>query len=406
MRLNKENGFALIGAMIGAILILMVMGMAVLFNSKTSVQQATTLAFSNKAFYFADSGIAAAVAQLRNDPTDLNAINFSVAIGTYSVLLTQLGPGYVKAVSRGLCQDSAKTIQARIVVQSPGEYFGASGKTLTVAYGTNAPTARVYGKTVNFLVGPLGDAHTKLKEACYFTGQSGFDSNYIEIARDTNDDGVIEAGLSPTQSPTEPVLPILDSAKMDNYKIVLADKTTAQGGGIIMDPDGDGIASLGDGVNPITAPANNNGVYYFEGVRLDIKGPINGKFIVVMAGNINITGNILYPLDPITGLPTGNDLLALVSTRDVTIDVGNYAGAVPNNWVINGLIIAPYGNLLATGNPNPLNNFVFNGGFLVNNKVELATVFAGSRSYNYVEAHKTIPYLPFLVYVDKWEEIR
>lgn len=386
-----ETGLAILGIVFIATFVLMVMVFGILLNSNTNIKQSVLIAKSNRAFYLADGGIAEAVAQLRQDPDNLASISSTTLQGQYSVNLSSnvALPGLVIANSCGTNGQSVRKIRAEIATESPGDYFGNSANDLVVANGSDLTGAMIYGKNVNFLSGP---DITTVKDVSYFDSVSGCPSAYVTLT----------GSLIPLLS--EPSLPILDIAKMNEYKAY------AQAGvnlGIITDtsspPDGRGDLgycidanhssdSIGYTVNGTAEPTNQ--VYYYDG-DINIKGPLSPgtTFLVVATGHIYIKDDLAE---------NDGNLLGLITNKNVIIDTNSGAD---DNWEINALIVAPTGELKATGTPSITKNLNFNGGFVVGVGVNLATVFQGNRAYSYNINQKKLPKLPFIVYIRKWEEI-
>ena len=285
--LKQNEGFALILVVLMSTLLLLTV-LAILPRIPQSNKTSIMVERGNKALYMADSGIEAALAQLREDPNNLDIItHYEVDLGTYTVNLTESSPPptrIVEAISIGTLKKQGnwdppqKRIVAQIETDSPGEYFGASNSDLIIAGGTNISQGKVYAKNLTFQQSgdPINVQSATYSDSCnYF--DPGFDQSHVQIV-DANPDG----NNQPWQG-TAKTFPRLDDAKIDYYKNLAA---LGDASGIITQ---DTFRNATD----IYPPTNGHQLYFCSG-DMEIQGTIHGQIIFVSTGTIKFTGNVTY----------------------------------------------------------------------------------------------------------------
>ncbi|MFH1784489.1 MAG: hypothetical protein ABH868_06300 [bacterium] len=393
---HDERGFALLVIVfMGAILVITVL--AIIANLPQSHKTSIIVEKSNKVLYIADSGVEAALAQLREDPNNLTTISeYKVDIGTYTVTLSETSPPPTRIVTatsvgtlvtKGSWDAPTQTIVAEIETDSPGEYFGASNSDLIIAGGTDISQGKIFAKNLIFQQSgdPITVQSATYTDSCnYF--DAGFDQNHVQVT-EANPDGNNE----PWQG-TAKTFPRLDDAKMAYYMNLA---NAGDGSGIITE---DTFANATD----IYPPTNGNHVYFCSG-DMDIQGNLHGQIVFVSTGSITFMGNVTYgSVEDVDGNPLADPCTSagFFSTEDVLIDSN-----APDDLSINGQIIAPYGEFKAKPNENA-NNFNFSGSFIIKDGVSIAGVYTGARTYSFDSNLKNnpLPHLPYMANILSWKE--
>lgn len=393
---KQEEGFALVLVVFMCTLLVLTV-LAILPRIPQSNKTSIIVERGNRALYMADSGIEAALAQLREDPNNLaNITHYEIDLGTYTVTLTETSPPPTRIVEvisistlvkQGNWDPPQKRIVAEIETDSPGEYFGASNSDLIIAGGTDISQGKVYSKNLIFQQSgdPIVVQSATYSESCnYF--DAGFDQSHVQVL-DANPDGNNE----PWQG-TAKTFPRLDDAKLLYYK---------------------NLASLGDGSGIITQntfrnatdiypPTNGHNLYFCSG-DMEIQGTIHGQIVFVSTGTITFTGNVTYgAAEDINGDPLTDPCTAagFFATEDILIDSN-----APDDLNINGQIIAPYGEFKAESNSGA-NDFTFAGSFIVKDGVNIAGVYQGTRTYAFDNNLKNnpLPHLPYMANIISWKE--
>jgi hypothetical protein len=315
-------------------------------------------------------------------------------------------------------------------VSNVADYFAAVSDEMVLSKGINVSEGRVYAPKVTFMTDqPL--LTTRVKSVEFVTTcvppLANWDvgvksqlviSEPVLVANAVSDDEMTVTDISKTNVPTQLSAPIvfpqISPSDMVHYQTLAGPHTTTSNfTGDLFPPgytNGGGCTKLAGDTYADHTCDNAQHVYYFPGDVTIGDVITHGQVVIVSAGNIKITGNIVSanPMDDLPGAGEASSSTAhqcvLITRNDVVVtnDYYKVTDVGQKTQTIQALILAPHGQLSAQQyNPTTIHanlSLNFKGSLILGHLPSVppgnfASVFqgAGGRVYSYMDTLKTNP---------------
>jgi len=433
MAYKKNNsGFVLIMSIV-LMIFLGIMLAASSLRANIELQESMSRLATQQAFYAAESSLQQAVVQLRqgqgyyNDPVNAAKAN------TYQALINDSNPasntivGYnkvqvlpttnyqqffpsvwIKSWGQDASQKVTVSILARVVIESPTNFFLSTAGNLQVRSGSSIDYD-ILGNVVSFVVDPSPTLTTDERKITITDPDQTKPSVYYlqEVQGYTDSSGNPDPAIDITGSPPSPKQSPIESfpgVDLDYYRAL------AQYNGSY---NSDGLTYDGD-PSVLKLSKNNNGVVFSE-KDIHISGPVPNPMIFVAGGNIYIENSVTVPTS--NGLSPQNDpnapQVGLLAKEDViipdtapyelTIDAFMMADGGPGSQ--GGILQAP-GTKGSKTSINIVGAIALRGSGVTTTAADL-NVYK-QRIYNYNTNFQTKNQIPYLLSVAKivnWQEV-
>ncbi len=434
---NNNSGFVLLLSLVLLIFLGLLLEASSL-RSNIELQESISRLDSQRAFNAAESGLAAAIDQLRinskwdpgtaaspgtpplmngvalvddTNPSDNTNPTLNKKVGYYSVLV-KTAPDFehfqsVWIKSIGYSQDPGvqpqimRSILAQVVVESPTNFFLSTAGNLNILSGADINSS-IIGNNINFVVNPaLPSPQNNIT-----IGGTVF---YLQSVNGNANPAVIidpPDGGKTDPSPTE----TFSGVDTDSYT------SLAQNGGTYVDGD---LTVNGDiNINnaqfqSANGTPNENGVVFATG-DIHISGTVESSMLFVAGGDVYLDGDVVVPdsdgLDPqdnpnapqIGILAKGNMIIPQASP------VGTIDAFLMADGGINGLeggVLQALGNKLSKGDLTIMGAIAVRGNG-VTTAVDLDAYTTRTYTYNTQFLNNVkIPFLPAITQVETWQEI-
>jgi hypothetical protein len=398
-RFHNERGSMLLACLVIAAAILA--GMVTFAQTlKLATRSNATKINSQRAYYNAESGLYAALDWVKGpnsasvDSTSERQPLTPMAGADYQVTFMRDGvdPEIIHIVSTGTHRTPTgvhvdangryheAVIRATVRVQFAGDFFAAVPGRLTIAYGSEVSTGKVYGRTIEFLPGPNDPTNETKVEAAFYYDDVRDDVGTNERPEYVTFTGPIDHAQ---KQPSEVRVPHVGA--LDSYYEAMANANTPP----CVLPTVAGVATLEGRWTP---PVNTNSVCYVDGDLVIGNASaleVDGLASVYVTGTVHIRNNV--------EAPTGN-WLAIMARNDIVVD-----RQAPNDLNLNMTAITD-GAIRAEGNTRRNGNLRFNGGMIAQNGISLHQ-FQQSREYTFFGAPSSLN-LPYLVQLKSWKVVR